>query len=115
MKRTRSIKRAVLREILHRIVECVNPEQIIMFGSTARGDRGPDSDLDLLVIKSGNYNPRTVAADLYMKLYGVGQPVDLIVVTPEQVQAYGNSPYLVLYPALHEGKVLYDARTASTR
>jgi|GEM_PF-3744024 len=79
------------------------------------GRPGPDSDLDLLVIKSGNYNPRIVAGDLYMKLYGVSQPVDLNVVTLEQVQEYGNSPYLVLHPALHEGEVHYDARTASTR
>lgn len=91
------------------------PEKIIVFGSTARGDRGPDSDLDLLVIKSGTYNPRTVAADIYTKLYGVGQAIDLIVVTPEQVREYGNSPYLVLYPALREGKVLYDASTASAQ
>ncbi len=112
MKKKHGIKKEILREILRRIVDCAKPEKIILFGSTARGDRGPDSDLDLLVIKSGTYNPRSVAADLYMKLYGVGQPVDLIVVTPEQVQEYGDSPYLVLYPALHEGKVLYDAGTA---
>ena len=67
------------------------------------------------MIKSGTYNPRTVAADIYMKLYGVGQAIDLIVVTPEQVRRYGNSPYLVLYPALREGKVLYDASTASAQ
>ena len=115
MKKKRTIKKEVLSEILRRIVDSAKPEKIILFGSTARGDRRPDSDLDLLVIKSGNYNPRTVAADIYMKLYGVGQAVDLIVVTPEQVQEYGNSPYLVLYPALQEGKVLYDARTASAR
>ena len=111
MNKKRKVNKEVLSEILRRIVNCAKPEKIILFGSTARGESGPDSDLDLLVIKSGDYNPRTVAADIYMKLYGVGQAIDLIVVTPEQVQAYGNSPYLVLYPALHEGKVLYDAST----
>jgi len=109
------VKKEVLREILRRIVESAKPEKIILFGSTARRERGPESDLDLLVIKSGTYNPRTVAADIYMKLYGVGQAIDLIVVTPEQVREYGNSPYLVLYPALHEGKVLYDASTVSAQ
>ncbi len=109
MKKTRTIPKKVLREILRRIVESASPEKIILFGSTARGDRKPDSDVDLLVIKSGTYNPRTVAADIYLKLYGVGQAVDLIIVTPEQVRELGNSPYFVLYPALLEGKVLYDA------
>ena len=113
MKKKREIKKEVLSEILRRIVEFAKPEKIILFGSTARGERGPDSDLDLLVIKAGDYNPRTVAADIYMKLYGVGQAIDLIVVTPEQVQEYGNSPYLVLYPALQEGKILYDASKVS--
>ena len=115
MQTGRKIHKEVLNEILRRIVDVARPEKIILFGSTARGDRGSDSDLDLLVIKSGDYNPRTVAADIYMKLYGVGQAVDLIVVTPEQVRKYANSPYLVLHPALHEGKVLYDVSTVSTR
>lgn len=109
MKKRRSVK----KEILRRIVDCAKPEKIILFGSAAREDMGPDSDLDLLVIKSGDYNPRTVAADIYMKLYGIGQAIDLIVVTPEQVQEYSHSPYLVLYPALHEGKVLYNVSTSS--
>ena len=115
MKKQRNVKKEVLSEILRRIVEFAKPEKIILFGSSARGERGPDSDLDLLVIKSGDYNPRTVAADIYMKLYGVGQAIDLIVVTPEQAREYSQSPYQVLYPALHEGKVLYDASTASSR
>jgi len=115
MQTGRKIHQEVLNEILRRIVDVARPEKIILFGSTARGDRGPESDLDLLVIKSGDYNPRTVAADIYMKLYGVGQAVDLIVVTPEQVRKYASSPYLVLYPALREGKVLYDVSTVSTR
>ena len=115
MKKKRNVNKEVLNEILRRIVDSAKPEKIILFGSSARGERGPDSDLDLLVIKSGDYNPRTVAADIYMKLYGVGQAVDLIVVTPEQVQEHGNSPYLVLHPALQEVTVLYDARTASAR
>jgi predicted nucleotidyltransferase len=114
MKKKRSVKKEVLSEILRRIVDCAKPEKIILFGSAAREDMGPDSDLDLLVIKSGDYNPRTVAADIYMKLYGVGQAIDLVVVTPEQVREYSHSPYLVLYPALHEGKVLYNVRPSST-
>ncbi len=109
MKKTRTIPKKVLREILRRIVESASPEKIILFGSTARGDRKPDSDVDLLIIKSGSYNPRTVAAEIYRKLYGIGQAIDLIIVTPEQVKDLGNSPYFVLYPALLEGKVLYDA------
>jgi predicted nucleotidyltransferase len=53
-----------LNEILRHIVDSAKPEKIIPFGSSARGERGPGSDLDPLVIKSGDYNPRTVAADI---------------------------------------------------
>jgi predicted nucleotidyltransferase len=41
-----------LQEIVRRIVAAVRPEKIILFGSAAREEMGPDSDLDLLVIKS---------------------------------------------------------------
>ena len=43
----------VLDEVVQRIVAVADPEKIILFGSAARGELGPDSDLDLLVVKSG--------------------------------------------------------------
>ena len=46
-------QQAVLDEIVRRIVEVAAPEKIILFGSAARGEMGPHSDVDLLVIKSG--------------------------------------------------------------
>ena len=46
----------VLEEIVRRIVEVAGPERIILFGSAARGHVGPNSDVDLLVIKGGQYD-----------------------------------------------------------
>lgn len=100
----------VLDEIIRRIVAIADPDRIIMFGSAARGQMDQNSDIDLLVIKQGKYNPRTIAADIYMNLYGIGQAVDLVIVTPEQVDQYKDSPSLVVYPALREGRVVYEAR-----
>ena len=40
----------VLAEIVRRLVDVYRPERIYLFGSTARGDAGPDSDYDLMVI-----------------------------------------------------------------
>ena len=40
----------LLDELVKRTVEAVNPLQIILFGSAARGAMGPHSDLDLLVV-----------------------------------------------------------------
>jgi predicted nucleotidyltransferase len=39
-----------LAEIVRRLVEAYEPERIYLFGSKARGDAGPDSDFDLIVI-----------------------------------------------------------------
>jgi predicted nucleotidyltransferase len=99
-----------LPEIIHRILEIAAPDKIILFGSGVRGTMGPHSDLDLLVIKEGSYQARKIAGEIYMRLRGIPQAVDVIVVTPQQVEQFGGSPYRVIYPALHEGKVVYDRR-----
>ena len=106
---TKKPSQKVLVEIIRRIVAVARPERIILFGSAARGRMDRNSDIDLLVIKRGTYNPRKVAAGIYMNLYGVGQAVDLIIMTPEQIDQYRNSPYIVVYPALREGRIVYDA------
>jgi len=97
-----------LKEIIRRIVEVARPEKIILFGSAARGEMGPNSDVDLLVVKSGAHR-RKLAGDIYMRLIGVGQAVDVVVITPEDIERYRSSPALVIEPALREGKVVYAA------
>ena len=99
---------AKLNDIIERIVEVAEPERIILFGSAARGEMGPHSDLDLLVVKSGVHR-RKCAQEIYQHLIGVGQPVDIIVVTPEDIEQYGDSHPLVIAPALKEGRVIYNA------
>jgi uncharacterized protein len=110
----KNVPKKILLDIIQRIVEVAHPDRIIMFGSAARGEMGPDSDIDLLVIKKGIRNPRDVAAKIYMRLYGVGKAVDIIVVSQEQVEKYRDSPYLVIHPATREGVVIYDAETIAT-
>jgi len=100
------VRQEVLNEIIRRIVEVAQPEKIIVFGSAVRGEMGPHSDVDLLVVKSGAHR-RRLAQDIYMNLMGVGQAVDVVVVTPEDVERYKNSFDLVIEPALREGKVVY--------
>jgi predicted nucleotidyltransferase len=84
------------------------PEKIVLFGSAARGEMGPDSDIDLLVIKSGAHR-LDLTGKIYRNLHGVGEAVDVVVVTPEDVERYGESPAFVIAPALKEGKVVYAA------
>ena len=103
------VNRKVLDKIVRRIVKVAKPEKIIMFGSAARGKMGPNSDVDLLVIKRGKYHKGRLSERIYMNMHGVGQAVDVIVVTPEDVERYKDSFALVIYPALKEGKVVYAA------
>lgn len=101
--------RDVLAEIVRRIVRVAAPERIVLFGSTARGEMGPGSDLDLLVIKPGRYHRGRLTEEIYLNLIGVGRAVDVVVVTPEDVDRYRNTPALVIGPALREGRVIYAA------
>ena len=99
----------VLSEIVRRIVRVAAPERIILFGSAARGEMGRGSDLDLLVIKRGRYHRGQVTEEIYFNLIGVGRAVDVVVVTPEDVDRYRDTTALVIAPALREGRVIYAA------
>jgi uncharacterized protein len=108
MEKKRTVSEQILREIIRRIVEVAQPEKIVMFGSAARGEMGPHSDVDLLVVRSCAHR-RKLAMAIYKQLSGVGCPVDVIVVTPEDIERYGSSPVLIIQPALKEGRVVYAA------
>ena len=99
----------ILQKIVPRVVEVAKPEKIIVFGFAARGKMGPNSDVDLLVVKKGKYNRSRLAGDIYMNLHGVGQAVDVIVVTPEDVERYRDTHCLIIKPALQEGREVYHA------
>jgi predicted nucleotidyltransferase len=101
------VNQDVLSDIIRRIVEVAHPDKIVMFGSAARGELGPHSDVDLLVIKSDVDHRGRLTGDITMNLIGTGQAVDIIVVTPEDIERYGASVGLVYRPALEEGKVVY--------
>jgi len=104
------IRDEMLQVIIKRIVEVANPERIIMFGSSARGEMNPNSDVDLLVIKDGDFNYYRLLDDIYMNLFGVGIGVDVILTTPKQVEKYKDISYLVIAPAVREGKEVYHVR-----
>lgn len=108
-----SIGRASIHAITQLIVERFDPEQIILFGSHARGDVGPHSDLDLMVVlRADGVSPQSGArirraiAERYIL------PVDVIVRSPEVLAVYRNDPTSLVHKVLKEGKVLYERRVA---
>ena len=102
------LKQEILEDIINRIVETVRPEKIILFGSAARGEMGPNSDVDLLIIRKGGHS-RKLVGQIYRRLHGVGAAVDAVMVSPADVERYKDSHALVIKPALAEGRVVYDA------
>ena len=106
--RKKTVSDEILQEIVRRIVRVAKPDKIILFGSAAREEMGPDSDLDFLVIKSCK-NRRHTAMKIRRKLIGIGIPKDIIVATPEDIERYKDTIGLIYRPALKEGKVLYVA------
>jgi predicted nucleotidyltransferase len=99
---------SIIQEMVRRIVKTVNPVQIILFGSHARGTAGPDSDVDLLVVMSVSGSKREKEVQLHRVLAGIGLPKDVIVATPEDLVLDRDVPGTLIRPALLEGKVLYD-------
>ncbi len=103
-------KRDEIKEMVRRIVERFDPEQIILFGSHARGEAGPNSDVDLLVIMPVSGSKREKQIEIGVALHDLQVPMDIIVSTPEEVKRRRRIVGTVIRPALNEGKVLYARR-----
>lgn len=102
-----------LPEITRRIVGISDPRRIILFGSYARGEQGPDSDLDLMVVLDHVDSPRAESIRLRRVLRGLLTPIDILVATPEQLERHRNTIGLIYQTVLTEGKVIYERPTAA--
>jgi len=99
----------LLETVTQRIVEDIHPLRIVLFGSVARGEVSPNSDIDLLVVVPSGLHRRKTAQRLYRSLLSVGFAVDLVVVTEDDIDQYGTHPGMVISSALKEGRELYAA------
>jgi len=108
MKKQKESVQEKIDDLVRRIVERFRPEKIILFGSHARGTAGQDSDADILVVMPVKGSKRKKATEIDIALVGLDLPVDLIVVTPEELERNKNQIGTIIYPALKEGKVLYE-------
>ena len=109
MARAPALTSELLDDLVERVVEAVHPRRIILFGSGARGDLGPNSDLDLLIVMTDGTHRRQTEGRLYRELSGLGVAKDLVVVTESDVRQFADEPSLVISPALKEGRELYQA------
>ena len=94
-------------EMVRRIVKRFAPERIILFGSHARANAGPDSDVDLLVVMPVSGSKREKAVEIGVALHDIRVPFDIIVTTPGDFEWRKEIVGTIERPAVREGKVLY--------
>jgi uncharacterized protein len=99
---------AAVQEAVNRIVARFHPDKIFLFGSLARGQAGPNSDADLLVVMPVTGSKRQQAVQIDLSLAGIPIPTDIIVVTPGELEKYHDTPGTIIREAVQEGKVIYD-------
>jgi len=98
----------VLNKITRRIVRQFNPDKVILFGSCARGDVGPDSDVDLLVVMPVEGSKRDKAIEIGVALHDILIPKDIVVSRPEEFAWRKDVSGTIERPADREGRVLYE-------
>ncbi len=94
--------------MIDRIIRDFHPLRLVLFGSHARGDAHPESDVDLLVVLPQVTNKRQVTVAIRRALTDLPVCKDIVVTTPEELARRGDLVGTVLRPALREGKVLYE-------
>jgi predicted nucleotidyltransferase len=107
MKRRLRSTREKINEMVRRIVNRFDPEQIILFGSHAKGTAGPDSDVDLLIIMPVSGSKREKQIEIGVALHDIRIPMDIIVTTPEEVERRKNLVGTIIRPALRDGEIIY--------
>ncbi len=96
-----------ITEMVKLITADKKPLKVILFGSRARGNAKPSSDVDLLVIESDPVSQRKEAVRLRKLLRGFKASIDVVVFGQAFADRYWDIPGSVLYAAFREGKVLY--------
>ncbi len=109
MKKRKAITNDTIQRMVRRIVRRFKPERIVLFGSRARGDATPDSDVDLLVVMPVTGSRREKQLEIRLALHHgfATVPTDVIVVTPQEYVTDARIPGTIVRPAIREGKVLY--------
>lgn len=102
---------ALLDRMVRTLVDAADPEQVVLFGSRARGDARPHSDVDLLVVESEPFGPGrsrdAETARLYRALPETPVGRDLLVYSRDEIEYWRGSRNHVAARALREGRVLY--------
>ena len=99
-----------LAEVVRRLVQAYQPERVYLFGSVARGDAGPDSDYDLLLVVPDDAAPERRRSRLaYEALHGTGTAADVLVCTSSYFEDRRSLKASLPGTVLREGRLLHGA------
>jgi uncharacterized protein len=98
---------ALIARMARRIASEFHPDQVILFGSYARGDADADSDVDLLIVMPVERSKADLEINIGVMLHDFAVPKDIVVSTPEEFAWRKDVVGTIEYPAVREGKVLY--------
>ncbi len=102
------VTETLLREITLRIVENFDPEKVILFGSRSAGTWHAESDIDLLVIMNAKGSPIQRAVEVKRACRPRFVSMDVLVKTPEEIEARLRQGSVFLRQILEQGRVLYE-------
>lgn len=107
---TRHGNNSVINAIVQRLVSALSPERIYLFGSQARGDAGPESDYDFLVVVHTSTLPRYRRDQAaFQALLGVGVAKDVLVLTHDEFERQRMVVCSLPATVEREGTLLYAA------
>ena len=97
-----------IQYIVKTITAHLSPRRIILFGSYARGDAEPGSDLDLFVELDPPLPAQGRGSQIKQLFDPYPCPMDIVVYSPEEVAYWRQAPASLVASVLREGKVLYE-------
>lgn len=104
-----SVTEAKVSEAVSRLIETARPRKLYLFGSYARNETGPDSDLDILVVASDDVtDPRKEGVRLRHLLRGIHMPMDIVVVPESDFEAHRETPGMIYREVAETGRLVYD-------
>ncbi|MGB5830369.1 MAG: nucleotidyltransferase domain-containing protein [Thiohalocapsa sp.] len=104
----KEINHELLAEAVHRIVQAVHPEQILLFGSQVWGHPTDESDIDLMIIVSTSNQPEyRRAREIYRSLRGIQLPIDVLVRTRDEIERAAQVPISLERQVLEQGRELH--------
>ncbi|HEY3827365.1 MAG TPA: nucleotidyltransferase domain-containing protein [Bryobacteraceae bacterium] len=108
--RTPTANDAALSEVVRRLVAAYRPERVYLFGSVARGDAGPDSDYDIMVVVPDDAPPELRRSHkAYRTLWGTGVASDVLVWTTSQFNSRVHLAASLPATVIREGRLLHAA------